>query len=119
MAKKSRDKPAPETAVPPTPSILARIETTLRHARAAWAVPAAAALAAVLLSLWTFDAKLSLSGDNTEFVTLARSMAAGDGLTYTNLPEPRTATKYPFGFPLLLAPVAATCCPVKRLTRSS
>lgn len=72
-----------------------------------WAGPLAAALLALSISVWTFDTKLSLSGDNTEFITLARSLVAGDGLTYTNLPEPYSATKYPFGLPLLLAPAAA------------
>lgn len=109
MARKQKKDAAPEPAAPatPAPGPLQRLQTILQHPRATWAVPAAAALAAILISLWTFDPKLSLSGDNTEFVTLARSMADGTGLTYTNLPEPRTATKYPFGFPLLLVPVAA------------
>ena len=68
-------------------------------------VPAAVALLTLLLGVWTFDAKLSLSGDNTEFITLARSMAAGEGLVHINSPDPQPATKYPFAFPLLLAPL--------------
>ena len=60
-------------------------------------------LSAFFVGLWCFDYKLSLSGDNTEFITLARSLVAGAGLQYLNLPEPVPATKYPFGFPLLLA----------------
>ena len=84
-----------------------RIVGLLTHRHARWGGPLAAALVTLLVSAWTFDAKLSISGDNTEFVTLARSLAAGDGLTYTNRPEPRVATKYPFGLPLLLAPMAA------------
>lgn len=71
-----------------------------------WA-PAVAAIAALAVAAWVFDPKLGLSGDDTEFITLARSLAAGDGLTYTHLPEPKAATKYPFGFPLMLAPFAA------------
>ena len=66
-------------------------------------VPALVALSTLLVGIWTFDAKLSLSGDNAEFITLARSLAQGDGLVYINLPDPQPATKYPFGFPLLLA----------------
>ena len=85
----------------------AQLVALLTHPSSRWAIPLAVAVVALLIGVWTFDEKLSLSGDNTEFVTLARSMANGEGLTYTNLPEPRTATKYPFGFPLLLAPVAA------------
>jgi|GEM_PF-468872 len=57
------------------------------------------------LGLWTFDSKLSLSGDNAEFITLARSLVEGQGLQYLNLPDPVPATKYPFGFPLLLMPM--------------
>jgi hypothetical protein len=59
----------------------------------------------LLLAALTFDPKLSLSGDNAEFITLARSLIQGKGLTYINSPHPQTATKYPFGFPLLLAPL--------------
>ena len=92
---------------PASPGVPERIAGLLAHRHARWGAPLAAALMALLISAWTFDAKLSISGDNTEFVTLARSLAAGDGLTYTNLPEPRSATKYPFGLPLLLAPLAA------------
>ncbi|MXX37886.1 MAG: hypothetical protein F4Z85_07385, partial [Gemmatimonadetes bacterium] len=62
--------------------------------------------ATFLLGIWTFDAKLSLSGDNAEFITLARSLAQGEGLLHINSPDPKPATKYPFGFPLLLAPLA-------------
>ena len=40
------------------------------------------------LGLWTFDSKLSLSGDNAEFITLARSLVEGQGLQYLNLPDP-------------------------------
>ncbi len=69
--------------------------------------PVAVALVAFSLSAWAFDTKLSLTGDNTEFITLARSLAQGDGLSYINQPDPRPATKYPFGFPLMLAPLAA------------
>ena len=92
---------------PASPGVHERIVGLLTHRHARWGGPLAAALVTLLVSAWTFDAKLSISGDNTEFVTLARSLAAGDGLTYTNRPEPRVATKYPFGLPLLLAPMAA------------
>jgi len=99
----SRQQKPGEAVAAPTPGWLDRLFT---HRQARWGAPLAAALLALLVSAWTFDAKLSISGDNTEFVTLARALANGDGLTYTNLPEPRLATKYPFGFPLLLAPLA-------------
>ena len=62
--------------------------------------------ASLALGIWTFDSKLSLSGDNAEYITLARSLVQGEGLTYIHSPEPGPATKFPFGFPLLLAPLA-------------
>ncbi|MDA0335493.1 MAG: glycosyltransferase family 39 protein [bacterium] len=103
----SRRAQSGQTVVPSVLGLPERLTRLLTHRHARWGAPLAAALAALLISVWTFDAKLGISGDNTEFVTLARSLAHGDGLTYTNLPEPRPATKYPFGFPLMLAPLAA------------
>ena len=50
-----------------------------------------------------FDNYPGTSGDNAEFVILARSLARGRGFSYINHPEERPATKYPPGFPLLLA----------------
>jgi len=52
-----------------------------------------------------FDGALALWGDNAEFIILGRSLAAGEGLSYINQPAPTPATKYPFGFPLMLAAV--------------
>ena len=103
----SRQQKSREAVAPPVPGWLQRCGSLFKHRQARWGAPLVAALLALLISAWTFDAKLSISGDNTEFVTLARALANGDGLTYTNLPEPRPATKYPFGFPLMLAPMAA------------
>ena len=79
----------------------------LKVIKGPWTGPVAAFLLALLLSAWTFDAKLSLSGDNAEFITLSRSLASGQGLSSVNLPEPQMATKFPPVFPLMLAPVAA------------
>ena len=50
-----------------------------------------------------FDRYPDTIGDNAEFVILARSVAAGKGLSYINHPEEKSATKYPPGFPLMLA----------------
>jgi len=60
-------------------------------------------IAALLMGVVAFDGKLALSGDNAEFIVLGRSLAAGQGLSYINQPTPDPATKYPFGFPLMLA----------------
>ena len=99
---KKQDPPAAES--PPKIPPLDRFCTYADGPQGQWTVPAAVALLTLLLGVWTFDAKLSLSGDNTEFITLARSMAAGEGLVHINSPDPQPATKYPFAFPLLLAP---------------
>ena len=58
---------------------------------------------ALCAGVFAFDSRLSLSGDNAEFIILGRSVAEGHGLTYVNTPDMRPATKYPFGFPFLLA----------------
>ncbi len=50
-----------------------------------------------------FDPYPSTIGDNAEFVILSRSVLAGKGFSYINHPEERPATKYPPGFPLMLA----------------
>jgi len=57
----------------------------------------------ILIGILAFDTYPSLIGDNAEFVILARSMAAGNGFRYINHPDNRAATKYPLGFPALLA----------------
>ena len=90
-------------APPATPSLLQRLDHQLEAL--GWRLLLGLALLALLLAAWTFDPKLALSGDNTEFMTLARSLVQGQGLSYISLPEPKPATKYPFGFPLMLAPL--------------
>jgi hypothetical protein len=57
----------------------------------------------VLVGVLAFDSLPSLIGDNAEFMILARSLAAGNGFRYMNHPDNRPATKYPVGFPALLA----------------
>ena len=69
-------------------------------------IPLLVIAASLVVGVWTFDPKLSLSGDNAEYIILARSLAQGEGLTHINSPDPGPATKFPFGFPLLLAPLA-------------
>ena len=83
------------------------MEATLGNRAWRLVVPVAIVVLSLIVSAWTFDEKLSLTGDNTEFIILARSLAQGEGMSLINHPSPRAATKYPFGFPLLLAPLAA------------
>ena len=74
--------------------------------KARYGLPLLVMAATLVLGLWTFDSKLSLSGDNAAFITLARNLAQGEGLSHINAPDPQPSTKTPFGFPLLLAPLA-------------
>lgn len=60
----------------------------------------------VLLSVLLFDPKPFVGGDNAAYVILSKALAAGRGLTELWTPEQRPHTQYPFGFPLLLAPVS-------------
>ncbi len=60
-------------------------------------------LCGLLMGMLLFDANLSLSGDNAQFINLGRSLADGHGLSETIGVDPVPHTKYPFGFPLLLA----------------
>ena len=60
-------------------------------------------LCGLLMGILLFDANLSLTGDNAQFINLGRSLADGHGLSETIEGEPSPHTKYPFGFPLLLA----------------
>jgi len=62
-------------------------------------------LCGLLMGILLFDANLSLSGDNAQFINLGRSLADGHGLSETLGDEPVPHTKYPFGFPILLAVV--------------
>lgn len=97
MGKKGkRSKPKP------------KVERTLRlssgrRIRAERAVVAAVLLVSMILCIFVFDPKMSISGDNAEFIILAKSIVTGYGMKYINSPNPTPSTKYPFGFPLLLA----------------
>ncbi|MFT5089948.1 MAG: hypothetical protein ACI906_001361 [Candidatus Latescibacterota bacterium] len=105
-SRKTKKKTArPEETVLPAPDLLARFRAYADGAQGRWLIPVLVVFATLLVGSWTFDSKLSLSGDNAEFITLARSLVQGEGLTHINSPDPQPATKYPFGFPLLLAPM--------------
>lgn len=61
------------------------------------------ALVGLLMGLLFFDKNLSLSGDNAQFIDLGRALASGKGFSETLGDNPIPHTKYPFGFPLMLA----------------
>jgi hypothetical protein len=57
----------------------------------------------VLSGIVHFSTELSTIGDNAQFIILGQSLAEGKGYKPINLPTPTGHTKYPFGFPALLA----------------
>jgi 4-amino-4-deoxy-L-arabinose transferase-like glycosyltransferase len=59
--------------------------------------------ASLLAGVLGFDRWPSTLGDNAEFAILGISLASGRGFRYVNHPEERPATKYPPGFPLMVA----------------
>lgn len=63
----------------------------------------------LVLCLLFFDPKPHTGGDNASYVVLAESiLRTGDGYTDHIGPGPaRPHTQYPFGYPLLLAPIVA------------
>ena len=73
-----------------------------QHERKPYFLPALG-LCGLLMGILLFDANLSLTGDNAQFINLGRSLAEGHGLSETIEGEPIPHTKYPFGFPILLA----------------
>jgi len=58
---------------------------------------------AVFVGAVCFDRLPSVIGDNAEFAILAKSIATGHGMSYLNHPDLLPSTKYPPGFPLMLA----------------
>ena len=82
------------------PSI--RVFNLAQHERKPYFLPALG-LCGLLMGVLLFDANLSLTGDNAQFINLGRSLADGYGLSETIEGEPIPHTKYPFGFPILLA----------------
>jgi hypothetical protein len=60
----------------------------------------------ILISLLMFDPKPFVGGDNAAYVSLSKSLVQGKGLSEIWTPEGKAHTQYPFGFPLLLAPIS-------------
>ena len=98
MARKRRPRKAPATETAPTKPKRSWAFTDPQNL-----LPWAFTTLALAIGVFTFDNRLGLSGDNAEFIVLGRSIAEGHGLTYICSPDMTPATKYPFGFPLLLA----------------
>ena len=101
MNRKRRRQKGQEAGPPPASSPF--LDLT-RHENRSWFLPVLG-MAGLLMGLLLFDANLSLTGDNAQFINLGRSLAEGHGLASTIGDEPKPHIKYPFGFPLLLAVV--------------
>ena len=74
-----------------------------------WAVAVLVLFA--VLALLVFDPMPFVGGDNAAYVSLSRSLVQGRGLSEIWTPEAKPHTQYPFGFPLLLAPITALDLP--------
>lgn len=70
------------------------------------AVLAAVLLVYVVFSALLFDPKPFVGGDNAAYVALSGSLVQGRGLTEIWTPQQQPHTQYPFGFPLMLAPIS-------------
>ena len=80
---------------PDVSSLTERADQALASPLWRWAVPALILTATLAVSAWTFDEKLSYTGDNTEFIILARSVAQGQGLSLISRPVPTPGSKFP------------------------
>lgn len=99
MAKRS-NRPKSKQPAQDTPT---RSKVSLEQLESApWFLPVLGLLG-LLMGILLFDSNLSLSGDNAQFIDLGHSLAAGNGLSEGLNDIPKPHTKYPFGFPLLLA----------------
>ncbi|MEO0132566.1 MAG: hypothetical protein ABIK73_06550 [candidate division WOR-3 bacterium] len=58
-----------------------------------------------LFNLLLFDPKLFTGGDNAVYISLAESIASGNGYKDIFDPDNPPHTQYPFGLPLLLTPI--------------
>ena len=106
-ARKRTTSDAPPVITPPLEEgAIQRLEHLLDRPSWRRAVPLAILVISIAVSIFAFDEKLSLTGDNTEFIILARGLAQGEGMSLINYPTPKISTKYPFGLPVLLSPLA-------------
>ncbi len=67
------------------------------------ALAVTACIVAAIFAILAFDPLPSTIGDNAEFMILGKALAGGYGYRYINHPQLRPATKYPPGFPIMLA----------------
>jgi len=85
------------------PSVWQRLEVWLESRQGYCLLIVGLGLLTLVTGWWTFDPKLGVSGDNTEFIVLSRSIVQGEGIQYVNEPQPSISSRFPFGFPLMLA----------------
>ncbi|MFH0920565.1 MAG: hypothetical protein V1913_09405 [Fibrobacterota bacterium] len=68
-----------------------------------WLAAGLMAVAAILLGFAVFQAELNTNGDNGSYISYARSLAAGKGLTLASHPLHLKSDKFPILYPLFLA----------------
>ncbi|HTY08792.1 MAG TPA: hypothetical protein VMF29_06470, partial [Candidatus Edwardsbacteria bacterium] len=100
MSRRARHHGTPAEPPPRSIALAAWLE---RHW--CWVLAALVLLYAAFAAL-AFDPKPFVGGDNAVYAALARSLAGGRGLAELWTPQARPHTQYPFGFPLLLSPIA-------------
>ena len=105
-ARKRTTSAQPVITPPPEEGAIQKMEQLLDRPSWRRAVPLAILVISLGVSIFAFDEKLSLTGDNTEFIILTRGLAQGEGMSLINYPTPKISTKYPFGLPVLLSPLA-------------
>lgn len=94
--------PAARAPAPASPTPDSRRAPTRFHV-AAWS---AVLLCALLLSLAGYDSfQLGAYKDDASYAVLARSLVYSEHYGLANVPGEPAPTRYPFGFPLLLAPL--------------
>ena len=110
MSRRSRKKILRRTGSVSSPPF-ARLESSIGSNRRR--VIIVSLILNLLLCLALFEPKLHTGGDNASYVFLAESiLRTGDGYSqYISPGPPQPTTLYPFGYPLLLAPVVALLGP--------
>lgn len=106
MSRRSRKKISCLTGSASSP-LSARLESWIGSNRRP--VTIVSLILNLLLCLALFEPKLHTGGDNASYIILAESiLTAGDGYSQHISPgPPEPLTLYPFGYPLMLAPLVA------------
>jgi len=102
-SRKKKSRRVGSSPAPPAAGLKSRVDSNQRL------IIGISVLLNLLLCLALFEPKMHTGGDNCSYIILAGSiLRAGDGYSQDISPgPPKPQTQYPFGYPLLLAPVVA------------